>query len=141
MTCEPAIRGSPITKTQNDIRRGYFPMRRNLRSMRSFLVLWLAFCLVFANLAALAQGGQGGPGGGPPAAPPKPPINQSDDPLLKNFTWRSIGPASMAGRIDDFAVVESHPSTYYVAFATGGLWKTVNNGTTFEPDFDTYPTA
>lgn len=116
-------------------------MRRNLRSMRSFSVLWLAFCLVFANLAALAQGGQGGPGGGPPAAPAKPPINQSDDPLLKNFTWRSIGPASMAGRIDDFAVVENHPSTYYVAFATGGLWKTINNGTTFEPIFDTHPTA
>ncbi|HEX4948725.1 MAG TPA: hypothetical protein VFZ34_18760 [Blastocatellia bacterium] len=60
--------------------------------------------------------------------------------MLKRFVFRGIGPASMMGRIDDFAVVESNPSTYYVAFATGGLWKTINNGTTFEPIFDTYST-
>ncbi|HMY75284.1 MAG TPA: hypothetical protein PLQ88_25925, partial [Blastocatellia bacterium] len=115
-------------------------MRRNLRGMRSFSALCLAFCLVFANVATLAQGGQFGPGGqgGPP---PKPPINQSNDPLLKNFVWRSIGPASMGGRIDDIEAVESNPFVYYVGYATGGLWKTVNNGTTFEPIFDTYSTA
>ena len=60
--------------------------------------------------------------------------------MLKRFVFRGIGPASMMGRIDDFAVVESNPSTYFVAFATGGLWKTINNGTTFEPVFDTYST-
>ena len=43
----------------------------------------------------------------------------------------------MGGRIDDIAVVESNPSVYYVGAATGGVWKTVNNGTTFEPIFDT----
>ncbi len=47
----------------------------------------------------------------------------------------------MGGRIDDIDAVESNPFIYYVGFATGGLWKTVNNGTTFEPIFDTYPTA
>ena len=36
-------------------------------------------------------------------------INQSDDPLLANFRFRSIGPASMGGRIDDIAVSESDP--------------------------------
>ena len=71
--------------------------------------------------------------------PPPPPIHQTDDPILKNFTWRSIGPANMGGRIDDIAVVESNPSTYYVGFATGGLWKTVNNGTTWTPLFDEQP--
>ncbi len=69
------------------------------------------------------------------------PVNQSDDPLLKSFRWRSIGPATMAGRIDRFAVVESNPSIYYIGFATGGIWKTVNNGTTFTPIFDTYPVS
>ncbi len=69
------------------------------------------------------------------------PINQSDDPLLKSFRWRNIGPATMAGRIDRFAVVESNPSIYYIGFATGGIWKTVNNGTTFTPIFDTYPVS
>jgi len=110
-------------------------MRRNLRSMRIFMVLSLAFCLALSNLAALAQGFQGN------QAPPKPPINQSDDPLLRGFVWRSIGPASMGGRIDDIDVVESNPSIIYVGFATGGLWKSINNGTTWEPIFDTYTTA
>ncbi|RPJ69407.1 MAG: glycosyl hydrolase, partial [Acidobacteria bacterium] len=71
-----------------------------------------------------------------PALPPQ--INVSDDPLLKPFRFRSIGPASMGGRIDDIAAVESDPSTIYVGFATGGLWKTTNNGTTWIPIFDTY---
>ena len=47
----------------------------------------------------------------------------------------------MGGRIDDIEAVESNPFVYYVAYATAGLWKTVNNGTTFEPIFDTYSTA
>ena len=110
-------------------------MRRNLRSKRTFTALSLAFCLVFSNLAALAQGPQGN------QAPPKPPINKSDDPLLRGFVWRSIGPASMGGRIDDIDVVESNPFIIYLGFATGGLWKSVNNGTTWEPIFDTHPTA
>lgn len=110
-------------------------MRRNLRSTRTFMALSLAFCLVGSNLAALAQGFQGN------QAPPKPPINKSDDPLLRGFVWRSIGPASMGGRIDDIDVVESNPFVIYVGYATGGLWKSVNNGTTWEPIFDTYPTA
>ena len=37
------------------------------------------------------------------------PIHKTDDALLKNFTWRSIGPANMGGRIDDIAVVEVEP--------------------------------
>ena len=74
-----------------------------------------------------------------PVQPPPPPVHASDDPILRNFTWRSIGPANMGGRIDDIAVVETAPSTYYVGFATGGIWKTINNGTTFAPIFDEQP--
>jgi photosystem II stability/assembly factor-like uncharacterized protein len=55
---------------------------------------------------------------------------------LKGLEFRNIGPAIMGGRVDDFAVVESRPSTFYVGAAAGGLWKTENNGTTFEPVFD-----
>jgi photosystem II stability/assembly factor-like uncharacterized protein/flagellar hook assembly protein FlgD len=62
--------------------------------------------------------------------------NKLDDTFLKNLQFRAIGPAIMGGRIDDIAVVESNPSTYYVGTATGGVWKTVNNGTTFDPIFD-----
>jgi photosystem II stability/assembly factor-like uncharacterized protein len=46
--------------------------------------------------------------------------------------FRSIGPASMSGRISDLAVYETDPSLYYVATAHAGVWKTTNNGTTFE---------
>src|SRR3989304_5433830 len=51
-------------------------------------------------------------------------------------TSREAGPAGPAGRIDDFAALESNPATFYVATATGGLWKTTNNGTTFDVLFD-----
>ena len=46
--------------------------------------------------------------------------------------FRSIGPASMSGRISDLAVFEANPAIFYVATAHGGVWKTTNNGTTFE---------
>src|SRR5690349_1785232 len=62
-----------------------------------------------------------------PATPAAAAAAPSDD-ALTGFPFRSIGPAIMGGRIDDFAVVESRPSTFYVATAAGGLWKTVNNG-------------
>ena len=77
----------------------------------------------------------------PSASPTPTPINWSTDPLLRRFVWRGIGPASMGGRIDDIAVAETNPYIYYVGFATGGVWKTSNNGTTFQPVFATYSTA
>jgi photosystem II stability/assembly factor-like uncharacterized protein len=69
-----------------------------------------------------------------------PPINRSDDPFLSSFRFREIGPIGQGGRVDDIAVVNSDPRVYYVGFATTGLWKTTNNGTTFESVFDTYGT-
>jgi photosystem II stability/assembly factor-like uncharacterized protein len=50
--------------------------------------------------------------------------------------WRSIGPATMGGRIISLAVYEKEPSTWWAATASGGLLKTVNNGMTFEHQFD-----
>src|SRR6476661_4619345 len=73
-----------------------------------------------------------------PPAPPRPLINAPTDPMFNGFRWRSIGPAGQGGRIDDLAVDEKNPSTYYIGFAVSGVWKTINNGTTFEPIFDTY---
>src|SRR5687768_18620694 len=68
------------------------------------------------------------------------PVNEATDPRLRGFRWRSIGPVQQGGRVDDIAVNESDPSTFYVGFATGGIWKTANNGVTFEPIFDSYGT-
>ena len=47
--------------------------------------------------------------------------------------FRSIGPASMSGRITDFAVYEPNPAIFYVASAHGGVWKTSSGGAMFEP--------
>lgn len=73
-----------------------------------------------------------------PAPPPPAPFNVPSNPVLAGFHWRQIGPAGQGARIDDFAVDEKNPSTYYVGYATSGVWKTTNNGTTFEPIFETY---
>ena len=50
--------------------------------------------------------------------------------------WRSIGPATMGGRIIGLAVYEKQPSIWWAATASGGLLKTTNNGMTFEHQFD-----
>jgi photosystem II stability/assembly factor-like uncharacterized protein len=55
---------------------------------------------------------------------------------VKALTWRCLGPANMGGRITALAVFEADPTTYWVATAGGGLLKTVNNGVTFEHQFD-----
>ncbi len=57
-------------------------------------------------------------------------------PVASEFSslhFRSIGPATMSGRIAALAVYEADPAVYYVGTAHGGLWKTTNNGITFTP--------
>jgi photosystem II stability/assembly factor-like uncharacterized protein len=95
------------------------------------------------GIGLCAVGGRGllAQGAPQPAPPLPPPINATDDPILKPFVWRSIGPANIGGRVDDIAVVESNPSIIYVGYATGGVWKTTNNGTTWAPIFDEYPVS
>ncbi len=55
---------------------------------------------------------------------------------FKGLAFRSIGPAVFSGRITDFAVNTDNPVEYYVAVASGGVWKTLNSGTTWKPVFD-----
>ena len=59
---------------------------------------------------------------------------------MKGLPWRCIGPLQMGGRLVDIEVVPGSPYSFYVAFASGGLWKTDNNGVTFHPLFDEQPT-
>lgn len=58
--------------------------------------------------------------------------------LVSGLKFRSIGPAFASGRISDFAVNPENHSEYYVAVASGNIWKTENNGTTFKPVFEKY---
>ncbi|HVZ78958.1 MAG TPA: hypothetical protein VG818_13330 [Gemmatimonadaceae bacterium] len=57
-------------------------------------------------------------------------------PSLAGLKLRSIGPAMISGRISDLAVHPRDKATWYVAAASGGLWKTTNAGTTWMPIFD-----
>ncbi len=70
------------------------------------------------------------------AASPAPRVEGIPDDWIKTLKWRCIGPASMGGRIVALSVYEADPTTYWVATASGGLLKTVNNGVTFEHQFD-----
>ncbi|MDD5362764.1 MAG: glycosyl hydrolase [Ignavibacteria bacterium] len=56
--------------------------------------------------------------------------------LVKNIPFRSVGPSVMSGRVVDIDVSPADPTIFYVAYASGGIWKTTNNGTTFTPVFD-----
>lgn len=55
---------------------------------------------------------------------------------LGSLPWRNIGPASFGGRIDDIEAVASRPSTIFVGTAGGGVFRSVNHGTTWSPVFD-----
>ncbi len=63
---------------------------------------------------------------------------KTDASLYSGLHWRSIGPAFASGRIADFAVHPGNHAIWYVATASGHIWKTTNNGTTFQPVFDHY---
>jgi hypothetical protein len=56
--------------------------------------------------------------------------------LVKGVSFQNIGPTVFSGRVVDVDVYEQDPSHFYVAYASGGLWKTTNNGISFDPLFD-----
>lgn len=66
---------------------------------------------------------------------------QSEQALFKHLEWRNIGPANMGGRVSDIQALEDDFRFVMVASASGGVWKSVNAGTTWEPIFDTYGSA
>jgi photosystem II stability/assembly factor-like uncharacterized protein len=56
--------------------------------------------------------------------------------VLKNIKFRNIGPGIMSGRVVDIDANPADPTEFYVAYATGGLWYTANNGQSLTPVFD-----
>ncbi|MEW6993292.1 glycosyl hydrolase [Colwelliaceae bacterium MEBiC 14330] len=92
--------------------------------MKIFLKAALAASLIFSSANGLAF---------------KP--EDADKPIFSSKTFsamemRNIGPAYMSGRIADIAIDQNDPSTWYTAVGSGGIWKTVNAGTTWKPIFD-----
>jgi photosystem II stability/assembly factor-like uncharacterized protein len=96
------------------------------------LQIWLVFGLLltfsFAGTTTLAQRNK-------KKSEAADTLKSSD---LSGLKWRNIGPAFTSGRISDFAVNPNNHSEYYVAVSSGHIWKTNNNGTTFNPIFDNY---
>jgi len=72
-----------------------------------------------------------------PLAAQTPPALQAE--MLAALRLRNIGPANMSGRFVDMAVVERDPYTMYVASATGGIFRTTDNGITWTPVFEHEP--
>ncbi len=66
---------------------------------------------------------------------------KSEENLIKDMRWRNIGPANMSGRISDIEALDDDWTTVLVASGNGGVWKSTNGGTTFEPIFDRYGAA
>jgi len=107
--------------------------RRSLSLARSAAVIGLAALLFLSGRAFAAARDQKAQTKPTALAAAKPPAFID---ALAGLKLREIGPANMGGRVDDFAVLESDPNVVYAGFASGGLWKTVNAGTTWEPVFD-----
>lgn len=59
---------------------------------------------------------------------------------VSDVKFKNIGPTIMSGRVVDLAVNPENPTEFYVAYASGGLWYTDNNGTSFQSVMDTAPT-
>ena len=66
----------------------------------------------------------------------KKPADPMSAPTFNGLKLRSIGPAFTSGRVVGFAVDPNNSARYFVASASGGVWKTINNGTTWTPAFD-----
>jgi photosystem II stability/assembly factor-like uncharacterized protein len=89
-----------------------------------------------ATAAALASATPPSPAQASTSSPTPP---QLTDVLFKNLKARSIGPAVMGGRVSDIAIDPRNPFVFYVGLGHGGLFKTNDNGTTFDPIFDKQP--
>ena len=88
----------------------------------SKLTWFLAFFLAFTNIQAQKK-------------------SKNDSPKwakqsISAFNFRGLGPATTSGRIADIAVNPDNTAEMYIALASSGVWKTSNNGTTWEPIFD-----
>ena len=85
-----------------------------------------AFVVLFALLTSAAVAQRTNP----------PADDRLKDSTFTGFAFRSIGPAFMSGRIADIALHPEDPNIWYVGVGSGGVWRTVNAGTTWDPVFD-----
>src|SRR5262249_25800111 len=93
--------------------------------------------LLVAAWAVIALAPCGFLGGGNPGGPTGPPAALTAD-AVRGLQLRSLRPALAPGRVGDIAVDPRDRKVWYVAVASGGLWKTTDAGKTWQPVFDRY---
>ena len=99
---------------------------------KSFAILSISFFIFFSHL--IAQN--------PPSTPEQilaahqQRMAMYEKSLFRDLSFRCVGPIVMSGRVVDIEPHPSDPYTFFVAYATGGLWKTTANGQSFKPLFD-----
>jgi len=94
------------------------------------LVMWLLLLLPLSAAVAKTETSKAAPEVDPSPMQAK---------TFEGLVLRGIGPALMSGRVADIAVHPGDSGTWYVAVGSGGVWKTVNAGTTWESIFDDQP--
>lgn len=104
-------------------------MSRTASRVRHVLLVLLPFILALGGVAGAQQ----------PQPAAAPPSKEAVKPFAE-LKYRSVGP-SQGGRLTRVAGVAGDPRTYYAAVATGGVWKSVDGGTTWTPVFDDQPTT
>jgi photosystem II stability/assembly factor-like uncharacterized protein len=110
----------------------------------SLIVLFLFALAQFSVKSTLAQGRRGGGQQGGQGGEQRTegmqerPSDPLSTPTFSGLRFRSIGPAVTSGRVIAFAVDPNDRAKYFVGVASGGVWKTVNAGTTWTPVFENY---
>jgi photosystem II stability/assembly factor-like uncharacterized protein len=104
---------------------------RPLMKLRFFL-----FALLLSLVVPLYAAADKKPPGDDKSTASVPKEPKYDEKTFAGLELRNIGPAMTSGRIADLAVDPRDPHTWFVAVASGGVWKTVNSGITFTPVFD-----
>ncbi len=97
---------------------------------------WLFVSVFVFFVVSLPVGGQTPTPSPASSVTPTPTPDTIPPTLFSGLKFRSIGPAVTSGRVIGFAVNPNDRANYYVAVASGGVWKTVNSGTTWTPVFD-----
>ncbi|MBK8313175.1 MAG: hypothetical protein IPL01_03675 [Acidobacteria bacterium] len=114
-----------------------------MKSLRFLIAIAVIFAIAVIGVSAQGQRG-GGRGQGQPGQPgqegqaAQAPQDPMSTPTFSGLRFRSIGPGVTGGRVVGFAVDPNDRAKYFAAVASGGVWKTVNGGTTWTPVFDNY---
>jgi photosystem II stability/assembly factor-like uncharacterized protein len=115
----------------------------NLLNSKSTSLLTIACLFITVSLSLNAQVKSPVPNGKDKVAMFSKQAEMLKSSPFKDLKWQYIGPTNISGRCTDVEAVIPHGKnfTIWVGSATGGVWKSINEGTTFEPVFEGMPTA